>query len=176
LRGSARHGGADAVADLDIGTGWDLGAVRANARLVAHLFSGAEPKADYGEVLGDLSYSLGPAQVVTGVAWAPEQRALCGSNLYLYASGNVGVPGTPLTVIGGIGRSTGTVNDPSRAARLRPGGDYTDWQLGVEHIAGPVILTLQYVGTDVGQRDVAFPLADARNSGDRIVGRARLSF
>ena len=116
-------------------------------------------------------------QVDAGADYAPSQDAIGGDNLYLHAGARAGVPGTPWTLLAGIGHSSGKVDDAFRAARLRPGGDYTDWRLGVEHVAGPVTLGLDYVGTDVSERAAApYPLADASHSGDRIVGRVRFGF
>lgn len=176
LRRSPRSSGADGVADADIGTGWDLGPVRARVRGTVHLFLGAAERADYGEIGGDLSYSLGPAQVAIGASYAPDQAAIGGDNLYMFVTGNVGIPGTGLTVTGAAGRSSGTADDPRRAARLRPGGRYADWQLGIEHVAGPLTLGLDYLGTDIRRSDIRFPMADAGHSGDAVIGRARLSF
>jgi hypothetical protein len=115
--------------------------------------------------------------VNAGADYAPSQSAIGGDNLYLHAGAQAGIPGTPWTVLAGVGHSTGKTEDAFRAARLRPGGDYSDWRVGVEHVTGPVTLGLDYVGTDVSERAAsAFALADARHSGDRIVGRVRFGF
>ena len=178
LRDSPRAGGADAVIDGTLGDSADLGGgVRGEAFEVAHLFTGARGGMNYIEGGAGLSYQLGPAQIGADLRYAPSQSAIGGDNLYLHAGAQSGIPGTPWTVLAGIGRSTGATDDAARAARLRPGGDYTDWRLGVEHVTGPVTLGLDYVGTDVSERAAsAFALADARHSGDRIVGRVRFSF
>ena len=42
LRNSVRHGDADAVVDLSVGTDWDLGAVRIRTDATGHAFAGAE--------------------------------------------------------------------------------------------------------------------------------------
>ena len=176
LRGSARHDGADAVADLTLGSGWDVGAVRLRAQGIAHLFAGARRDMDYAELGGSASYTYGPAYLTAGAIWAPEQRAIGGSNLYLYANASAGVPGTPLTAIAALGHSSGSVTDPVRAQRLRPGGDYADWRLGVEYRRNRLTLGVDYIGTDVSRADTFGPLADAGHVGDRLLGRARLDF
>ncbi|MDG5969533.1 hypothetical protein JAGODDHD_00249 [Sphingomonas paucimobilis] len=177
LRESVRHGGAGAVGDLSIGAGTMVGPVSLRGRVTGHLFEGAGFHADYVELGGSAAYTLGPVQVDAGADYAPSQDAIGGDNLYLHAGARAGVPGTPWTLLAGIGHSSGKVDDAFRAARLRPGGDYTDWRLGVEHVAGPVTLGLDYVGTDVSERAAApYPLADASHSGDRIVGRVRFGF
>ena len=177
LRDSDRHGGADVVGDLSAGASTLVGPVTLRGRVTGHLFGGATFNADYVELGGAASYTLGPAQVEAGADYAPSQGAIGGDNLYLHAGASAGLPGTPWTLRAGIGHSSGKVDDPTRAARLRPGGDYTDWRLGVEHVTGPVTLGLDYVGTDVSDGAAsALMLADARHSGDRVVGRVRFSF
>jgi hypothetical protein len=175
-RGSARHGGADAVVDIDVARGFDIGAVTLKARAIGHLFAGAAGRQDYVEVGALGSYSLGPLGIDAGATFAPDQAAIGGSNLYLFADAQAGIPATPITLSAGIGRSSGTVDDPLRAARLRPGGSYTDWRLGVAWIAGPLTVGVDYAGNDIDARAPASPLADVANAGDRVVGRVRFAF
>lgn len=177
LRESDRHGGAGVVGDLSVGASTLVGPVTLRGRVTGHLFGGAGFDADYVELGGSVAYTLGPVQVNAGADYAPSQSAIGGDNLYLHAGAQAGIPGTPWTVLAGVGHSTGKTDDPFRAARLRPGDDYSDWRIGVEHVTGPVTLGLDYVGTDVSERAAsAFVLADARHSGDRIVGRVRFGF
>ena len=175
-RGSDRAAGADAVFDLSLGTGWDMGAVRMRATATSHLFAGARTNMDYVELGGSGSYSYGPLQLTLGGMFAPSQRAIGGSNLYVYADANAGIPGTPLTVIASLGHSSGSVDDPVRAQRLRPGGSYADWRLGVEHRKGVLTLGVDYIGTDISRADAFGPYADARHARDRVMGRVRLDF
>ena len=177
LRDSDRHGGADVVGDVSLGASTTLGLVTLRGRVTGHLFGGAGFDADYYELGGSAAYTLGPVNVDAGADYAPSQDSIGGDNLYLHAGAQAGIPGTPWTVLAGIGHSSGKTDDPFRAARLRPGGDYSDWRLGVEHVTGPITLGLDYIGTDVSERAAApFLLADAQHSGDRLVGRVRVSF
>jgi len=173
LRGSPRHLGADAVADLGLEASWRLGGVTARVRGVSHLFAGATGRADYHELGAGFGYLIGPLQLDADAAWAPSQSAVGGDNLYLSAGASAGVPGTPVTLLAGIGRSTGDDDDP-RSNRLRPGGDYTDWRLGAEYALGRVVLGLDYIGTDVSRRALLPPVADPGRTGDRLVARVRL--
>ncbi|MEH3157509.1 MAG: hypothetical protein PGN08_00480 [Sphingomonas taxi] len=175
-RGAARHGGADAVGDLTLAGGWNVGAIRLRAQAAAHLFAGAQGRMDYVELGGSASYGYGPLYLTGGAMLAPSQAAIGGSNLYVFARASAGIPGTPLTLIGDIGHSSGTTGDPARAQRLRPGGDYADWRLGLEHRRDGLTLGVDYVGTDVARADAFGPYADARHAGDRIVGRVRFDF
>lgn len=176
LRGSTRADGADAVADLSLTGGVDAGGVRFEAGGVAHLFGGAARRMDYGELTLAARYAFGPAQFEAGIDYAPDQAAIGGDNAYLHAGANAGIPGTPWTVLGAVGRSFGGTSTDPRADRLRPGGDYDDWRIGVEHVRGPLVLGLTYTGTDLS--DDRFPgrLADRANSGDRLTASARLRF
>ena len=176
LRGSVRHDGADAVADLGVALATDAGPVQLRARTIGHVFTGAGSQMNYGEFGGDARYMLGPVELTAGALYAPPQDAIGGSNLYLSALAVIGIPATPFTVVGGVGRSSGTVDDIDRADRLRPGGTYTDWHIGLEHVAGPVTLALDYVGTDLpGDRPVR-AIGDRRHSGDRVLARVRVGF
>ncbi len=173
-RGDPRHGGADGVAEPTIGYSTDLGGFRLDGFATAHLFAGARGKLDYGEVGASASYSLGPAQAGVEARYAPSQDAIGGDNLYLAARGRVGIPATPWTVTGHAGRSSGSVDDSLRAARLRPGGTYHDWAVGVEHVTGPLTVGLEYTGTDIANvRDVS-PFAVREHAGDRLAARISL--
>jgi len=176
LRNADRQAGADAVVDVMLATGWDLGAVTLRTSATGHLFAGARTGMDYAEIGASARYSYGPARLVGGVEFAPSQDALGGSNVYLYANADAGIPGTPYTLLAGIGRSSGTTTDPLRVQRLRPGGSYMDWRLGVEHRRDRLTFGIDYLGTDVARTDVPGPFADARHAGDRLVGRAQIAF
>nr|WP_277923823.1 TorF family putative porin [Sphingomonas hankookensis] len=176
LRDSVRHDGAGAVADLGAAIVTDAGSVQLRGRAIGHVFAGAARGMDYAEFGGDARYSLGPVELTAGALYAPPQRAIGGSNLYLSAQAVAGIPATPFTLVGGVGRSSGAVDDAARADRLRPGGTYTDWRLGVEHTTGPLTLALDYVGTDLNDDRAVSAIGDRRHSGDRILGRVRFAF
>lgn len=175
-RGSERHGDADAVADLTLGTRWELGSVQFRPAITAHLFNGARGDMDYLELSTSGSFTYGPVQVIGGAAFVPSQDAIGGNNLFLHAGANAGVPGTPFTVAVELGHSSGDTKDSVRAQRLRPTGDYTNWRLGVERRRGPFTLAVEYIGTDLKRVNAVGPFADARNASDRIVSRARFDF
>ncbi|MFS2110193.1 TorF family putative porin [Sphingomonas sp. Sphisp140] len=175
-RNASRHAEADAVADLELGATTDAGPFRLRGHVTAHLFAGARERMDYVELGARGSYSLGPLQIGIGAVYAPDQRAIGGDNLYLFASANAGIPRTPLSLSGALGHSSGSMDDSVRAARLRPLGNYTDWRLGVDYNQFPFTIGLDYIGTDFVRRTSASSFADPGNSGDRVVGRVRLAF
>ena len=176
LRNSVRHGGADAVVDLSVGTGWDLGAVQIRTDATGHAFAGARGRMDYVEAGVSASYAYGPLYATIGVIGAPSQRAIGGSNVHIYANANAGIPGTPFTVLAELGHSSGSVTDPVRAERLRPGGSYSNWRLGLEHRRDRLTIGADYIGTDIARTGTAGSFADRRNASDRIIGRVQVSF
>jgi hypothetical protein len=176
-RDAGRHADADAVFDLEAGTSLPFGLVTLRPYATAHLFTGARGKMDYVEVGADARFTLGPVQLQGGLAYAPDQDAIGGDNLYVSGGASAGIPATPFSVAARIGHSSGSVDDPLRAARLRPGGSYTDWRIGVEHTVWPLTLGVDYTGTDIDRDEViASPYADRRHTGDKLIARARLSF
>lgn len=168
LRGSARHGGADALLRLgagwsrELGSGWRLG-----LGATGNVFIGAGGY-NYAEVEASAAYSLGPATVRSTLSYAPEQAAIGGGNLHVALDADFGLPGTPVTLYGGIGHSSGRVTDPLRSQRLRPGGDYWDWSLGGEWVKGPAALGLKYSDTTVA--------SGWNHAGARVTGYVRLDF
>lgn len=176
LRGAARHGGAEAVADLALGRDWSLGAITLRTEIVGHLFGGARQRMDFAELVLGARYGLGPLRLSATAWYAPRQSPIGGDNLHVRAGVDAGLPGLPVSLLASTGHTTGSGNDP-RAARLRPGGDYTDWKLGAEYTRYPMTIGLDYVGTDsAAARMAASPFADRVGTGDRLVARMRLSF
>lgn len=168
LRGSARHGGADALLRLgagwsrEVGSRWILG-----LGATGYVFAGASGQS-FAEIEGTVAYSLGPATVRGALRYVPEQTAIGGSNLHVALDADFGVPGTPFTLYGGVGHSSGSVSDPLRSARLRPDGDYWDWSLGGEWIDGPAALGLKYTDTSA--------VSGWSHAGARVIGYVRLDF
>ncbi|PZQ62653.1 MAG: hypothetical protein DI544_00020 [Sphingomonas taxi] len=173
-RGDPRHGGADAVVEPVLGYSTYLGGLRLDGFATGHLFSGARGRMDYGELGAGASYSLGPAEAGVEARYAPSQDAIGGDNLYLGVRGRLGIPATPWTLTAGAGRSSGSVDDPVRAARLRPGGTYRDWSLGVQHVTGPLTVALEYTGTDIANLPDPSPFAVREHAGDRLAARISL--
>ena len=127
----------------EIASGWDL-----DLGLTYRLFPDAEDRfagqdfdTDFVETRAALSYFIGPAQLRTGIAWAPDQAALAGDNVYLYGDAFVGIPTTPVTITAHLGYTDG-------ALAADGSGEHLDWQLGAEYVLGPLTFGLSYVDTD----------------------------
>ncbi|MDO7833799.1 TorF family putative porin [Sphingobium sp. HBC34] len=172
LRGSGRHGGADAVLDLGISYVKQIGGVRLTADTRYHLFPGACAQGystqDYGEIGAGAEFLIGPASFDLSASYAPRQSAIGGDNLYLATAATAAIPGTPLTLSARIGRSSGHVRDPARAARLRPDGAYWDHGAGMDYIKGRWSAGLHYANSSIDG-------PGRRHAGARLIGRVGLT-
>lgn len=152
LRGSERHGGADvglafAPRYAVTSRGWTFAAGgRGNVFIEASGMS-------FVEVTGEVGRTIGPARLTGSVDFAPSQAAIGGSNVRVGLDAEVGISGMPLTVYGGVGHSSGSTRDALRARRLRPGGQYVDYRIGIERIADRLALGLLYSGTNIDARE-----------------------
>ncbi|MFV0625650.1 TorF family putative porin [Sphingomonas sp. ac-8] len=177
LNDSPRHGGAAVGIDLGASYAQYLGPVRVDGGVTGHFFPGSDRALSYVELGGGAGFALGPVQLDGFARYAPKQSAIGGDNFYVGAEGRLGIPVTPFTLIAGIGHTSGNVDDAVRAARLRPGGSYMDWRLGVEHVTGPLVLGLDYVDTDISDRAIVpSPYADGGNADSRLLARVGLNF
>jgi uncharacterized protein (TIGR02001 family) len=167
LWGSKRHGGADAVIDIGASYARQIGGWRLSAEGRYHLFPGTSGQG-YGEIGAGAAVLIGPASVDLNASYAPRQSAIGGDNLYLSASAAVGVPGTPFTVSARVGRSSGDVRDPVRAARLRPDGAYWDHGVSVDYLKGRWFAGLRYADSSIDG-------PGSRHAGATLIGRVGFS-
>jgi uncharacterized protein (TIGR02001 family) len=168
LWGSSRHGGADAVVDVQAGYSRQFGGWRLTADATYRLFPGASDQG-YAEIGGSAGFLIGPAGIDLFTRYAPRQSAIGGDNLYMGTALTVGLPGTPFTLSGHIGRSSGTVRDPGRAERLRPDGRYWDHGLALDYRKGPWLAGLRYANSSI-DRDAS------DHVGATLIGRVGMSF
>lgn len=167
LWGSDRHDGAAAVVDVGPSYVRQIGAWRLTADARYHLFVGASGQG-YGEIGAGAGFLVGPISVDLMGSYAPRQTSIGGDNLHLSASAFVGVPGTPLTMSAWVGRSSGDVRNPAKAARLRPDGTYWDHGVGVDYLKGCWSAGLRYVNSSIDG-------PSRRDAGASMVGRVGLS-
>lgn len=174
LRGSARHGGGDLLAEAALRYTRQNGAFSWWADVQGLGFVGTSGQS-YGQFRTGAAFGIGPVQLAGTASWAPPQVAIGGSNLHVGGSINLGIPATPLTLRASGGRSMGNDNGSGRANRLRPGGDYSDFRLDADYVLGPVTLGASMVATTI-KRDAAVPRAFADNAGTQFLLRAALEF
>jgi uncharacterized protein (TIGR02001 family) len=79
---------------------------------------------DYVEFIGKTGFEVGPGGLTLGVAYAPKQDSLGGTdNLYLFANASLGVPGTPVTLTATLGWTDGFLT-------YTPSGEAFDYSIG----------------------------------------------
>lgn len=133
--------------ELDVYVGWSgevTSGLSLDVGVLAYLYpNGNVGDADYVEPYASLTYAIGPAEVTTGVAWAPSQNSIGNDdNLYIYSDVGVGIPGTPISVGGHLGYTDGSLS-------IDPDGDYWDWGLSAEAAFGMLSIGVAYVSTAV---------------------------
>lgn len=134
--------------EVDLYGGWGgnlTDALSADVGVILYAYPDAPASAgdtDYIEFYGSVSAGLGPASVTGGIAYAPDQDSLGGTdNLYLYADLSVGIPSTPLTLNGHVGYTDGFLTFTNDSEAI-------DWSISADAAAGPVTLSFAYVGVE----------------------------
>jgi len=168
LWGSRRQGGADAVIDLRAGYDRQIGGWRLAGDVTYRLFPGVAGW-NYVEAGAAGGFLIGPASLDLSVRYAPRQTAIGGDNLYIGATPSFSIPGTPFTISGNVGHSSGAVRDPVRVSRLRPDGGYWDHGLAVDYRKGRWLAGVRYTNTDIARNR-------ADNVGATLVARAGVEF
>ncbi|QLC26586.1 hypothetical protein HFP57_17120 [Parasphingopyxis algicola] len=150
--------------ELDIYAGWSgeiTSGLTLDVGVLAYIYpNGNVGDADYVEPYASLSYTIGPAEITTGIAYAPSQTAIGDDdNTYVYGDISVGIPQTPITVSGHLGYTNGSLSIDNDV-------DYVDWSLGAEASFGMLSVGVAYVSTAVNG-----PLTDGT-----VVGTLGVSF
>ncbi len=160
--------------ELDIFGGWsgDLtDGLTADIGAIAYIYPDAGPgEFDYYEVYGSLGFSLGPASLTTGVAYAFSQDSLDfgggqDDNLYLYTDLSFGIPETPITLNGHLGYTDGVLT-------FTNDGDAFDWSISADvAFAGNFTASIAYV-----EAEGDIPLGAYDFTDGAIVGTISASF
>ena len=156
--------------ELDVYGGWSgqlTDAISADVGVISYLYPNAGPgDFDYVEFYSSVGFTFGPADTTLGIAYAPEQDSLGGTdNLYLYADLGVGIPDTPVSVAGHIGYTDGflTYTNNSKA---------WDWSIGADFaVSENLSVGVAYTGAE---GDIAPPNYDFVD--DAFVGTLSVSF
>ncbi len=133
--------------ELDIYAGWSaemMPGLSVDVGAIYYIFPNApEGDFDYVEAYASAGFRLGPGELTVGLAYAPEQDSLAGSdNLYVFADAGVGVPGTPVSLAAHVGYTDGflTFTDNNQA---------WDWSVGIDYaLTQNVSLGVAYVGAE----------------------------
>ncbi len=111
----------------------------------------AAGNSDYFEPYASIKTTIGPVTAKLGAAYAFDQSALAGDNIYVYTDLGLGIPDTPVSLNAHLGLSDGS---------LAFGGSYWDWSLGADFALGSGLTAgVKYVDTDLDDL-TGIPAAD----------------
>lgn len=149
--------------DLTDGLALDVGAIY---YLYPNADNGLIGPTDYIEFYTSLGFTLGPAEATVGVAYAPEQDSLGGTdNLYIYTDVGVGIPGTPISISGHLGYTDGFLT-------FTDDGDAFDWSVGADvALTENLSVGVAYIGADGDYLPGDYEFTD-----DAVVGTLSVSF
>ena len=178
LAGWGTFGGSNMELDLIGGYKVPVGGGALDVGLTWYMYPGGASKTDFAEPFAKLSGTIGPVNLLAGVAYAPKQQALGkwynsgasaqtgvydnpgkkNDNLYLWGDFSSAIPTTPLTAKAHIGYSKGNSGLGPNGTSAAPTGEYWDWLLGADYaIKGtPLTLGVAYVDTDITKRQAAY--------------------
>lgn len=181
LAGWGTFGGSNTELDLFGGYKMDLGGGMAiDAGLTWYMYPGGADKTDFAELYAKLSATVGPVNLLGGVAYAPKQEALgrwyfSGAsastgifdapgdkedNLYLWADISSTLPDTPITLKGHVGYSNGNSGLGPNGTSVAPTGKYVDWLVGADFAvpSTPLTVGIAYVDTNITKAESAYLL------------------
>jgi uncharacterized protein (TIGR02001 family) len=148
--------GSPADVEVDLYGGWrgEVGSgVNLDIGAVTYLYPGASDL-DYVELLGSISYTLGPVETKLGIGYTPSQDNLGNQdNIYGYLDASGAIPGTPVTVLAHVGHEDGSLAGAT--------GKKWDWSLGAEVVVDRFTLGLSYVDTDINRLNDPSRVANA---------------
>jgi uncharacterized protein (TIGR02001 family) len=184
LAGWGTFGGANMELDLYGGYAVELNGVKLDVGLTWYMYPGGADKTDFAEPYVKVSTTLGPANLLAGVAYAPKQQALGNfsntpqsrgqseDNLYLWGDASLAVVNTPFTLKAHLGHSNGNPGLGPNGTSVAPTGDYWDWALGAEAALGPLTLGVSYVDTNISRAEAAYlqPNFSSTKDGSSIAG------
>lgn len=133
--------------ELDIYGGWSgevADGISVDVGVIAYLYPNAGPgDFDYVEFYSSAGFAIGPAELTVGVAYAPKQDSLGGTdNIYIYTDLGIGIPGTPVSLTGHLGYTDGflTFTNDSKAF---------DWSVGADVALNDMLsVGVAYVGAE----------------------------
>jgi len=184
LAGWGTFGGSNMELDIFGGYVADLGGASVDVGLTWYMYPGGFDTTDFAEPYVKVSSTLGPVNVLGGVAYAPKQRALGNfsntpqsrgqkeDNLYIWGDVNAGIPETPLTLKAHLGYSNGNPGLGPNGTSLSPTGKYLDWMLGADVALGPVTLSAAYIDTNLTKSETNYiqPNFSSTKNGSSIAG------
>lgn len=178
LAGWGTFGGPNLELDVIAGFKTPLAGGAIDAGVTWYTYPGGADTTDFFEPYAKLSGTIGPATLLAGVAYAPQQRSLGNfsntpqsrgqkeDNLYLWGDAAIAVPSTPLTAKAHIGHSNGNPGLGPNGTSVTPTGEYWDWSLGLDYVRGPFTFGIAYTDTDITAARSAYLLPNFASTED----------
>jgi len=133
--------------ELDIYAGWgtDISDTMSfDIGVLAYLYPNAGPgDFDYIEFYSSVTAALGPAEATVGVAYAPDQDSLGGTdNFYIYTDLGIGIPDSPVSITGHVGYTDGFLTFTNNSKAF-------DWSVGLDVALGDTLsIGVSYIGAE----------------------------
>ena len=149
LAGNGSWGGSNMELDLIGGYSKAVGPVTLDGGVIYYVYPGTTGH-DYFELYGSVAGKVGPVNAKLGTYWAPAQKNINatgvknGHNIWVYTDLGLPISGTPITLKGHVGYSSGN-------SIYTWGKDVVDYGVGADLAYGPVVLNVSYVGTDMNK-------------------------
>lgn len=146
LAGNGTWGGSNLEVDLIGGYSKTIGAATLDGGVVYYVYPGTKGH-DFAEIYGSVSGKVGPVNAKLGAYWAPPQKNIKtavsnGNNIWVYTDLGLPIDGTPLTLKGHVGYSSGD-------SIYTYGKDVVDYAIGTDITWDKLTLNVSYVGTDM---------------------------
>lgn len=193
LAGWGTFGGPNLELDLIAGYKFSVAkSASVDVGLTFYTYPGGASKTAFAEPYVKVSGTVGPANLLVGVAYAPKQEALgkwynSGAsavagvydnpgdkkdNFYVWTDAAAGIPSTPVTLKAHIGYSKGNSGLGPNGTSVAPTGEYVDWLLGADIAVGKLTLGLAYVDTDISDAEALYlqPNFSSTKNGKTIAG------
>lgn len=152
LGGNGTWGGSNMELDLIAGFTKPVGGVTLDGGVVYYLYPGTTGH-DYVEVYASGSGKIGPVNAKLGMYWAPKQNKIGGHNVWIYTDMGLPISGTPITLKGHLGYSTGNSIYTNGGIAGTPLGakskDVLDYGVGADITWKNLTLNVSYIGTDM---------------------------
>ena len=160
LAGFGSFGGSNMELDLIAGFSKPVGGVTLDGGVVYYVYPGTQGT-DYVEIYASGSGKVGPVNAKLGLYWAPQQSNIGGHNVWVYTDLGLPISGTPITLKGHVGLSTGT-------SGYTKGKDIVNYSVGADLTWKNLTLNVSYVGTDVDETRANLLWAGGNRTGHEI--------
>jgi len=171
LAGNGSWGGSNMELDLIGGYSTTVGGATLDGGVIYYVYPGTSGH-DFAEIYGAVSAPLGPVSAKLGAYWAPPQKNITsifpskGNNIWVYTDLGLPISGTPITLKGHVGYSSGD-------SIYTYGQDVVDFAVGADITWDKLTLNVSYVGTDLN-RDFADTYYGAGSEPGRKLVRDRV--